>query len=101
MQLVLAHERYANQRSDAKSQHRISDAVERLNKGLQHAGIPPFRQVLQLIEIIADPANLPSRVGIVAEALPETGLEDVLVDGGADRDTKSRSKTSAEVCDMG
>ena len=58
MQLMLLDERTRHRRAHRKSKRGNPHAPETLHVGLQHPLVPPFGQPVNLIDRIADPANL-------------------------------------------
>lgn len=80
---MLLKKRNANQCTDCQSQHHEPDSAERLHERADDAVVPAFRKMLQFTQIISNATDLVRSVGLVAEALPKTRLEDVLVDGRA------------------
>lgn len=95
---VLLQERYADEGKNRQPQHGEPDPPEGLHEGRDDPVVPPVGEVPELVEVVADAANLLGRVGLVAEALPEPGLEDVLVNGRSDRDADCAAKTPSKIC---
>lgn len=100
MQSVMPHERGTDERQDGQAQHSEPDTSEGLHEGIDDARAPAVGQVLQLVEVVSDAGDAVGGVGQVAKAVPETGLEEVLVDGGADGDAYGGATAAGEVCQV-
>lgn len=97
MQSVLPHHGNTDECQDGHAQQRQPHAPESLHKGSHNPVIPPLGKVLELVEVIPNSVDLIRGTGLVAEPLPQTGLEDVLVDCGANRHPHSTTEASSEI----
>ena len=97
MQRMLPHQTHAHERRKRQAQHCEPHAAERRDKRVDNAIVPSGREVAQLGQIVADTADAVRGVRGVAEAGPEVLGEEVLVDGGADRDADRAAAGAGEV----
>lgn len=97
---MLPHHRNADERQNGHAQQRQPHAPESLHEGGHNPIIPPLGKVLELFKVIPDSADLVRGTGLIAEPLPQTGLEDVLVDCGANGHPHSATKASSEIWNM-
>lgn len=86
MELVLLHQRHADDGQHAQPDEGEPDAAEGLVKGGGDAVVPALGETMQLVYVVSDALDLVGGAGEVPEARPELVLEDVLVDGGAHGD---------------
>lgn len=97
---MLSHHRNTDERQDGHAQQSQPHAPESFHEGGHNPIIPPLGKMLELVEVIPDSVDLIRGTGLVAEPLPQTGLEDVLVDCGANRHPHSATEASSEIWNM-
>ena len=81
MERVLPHQRDTDESPNCQREQGKPNAPKGLHERAQHPVMPSRRQVLQKVEVVADLLDDLGCMWLVAEALPQAVVEQVLVHG--------------------